>query len=143
MRRERATPASSLFIPNAGAPVAHPHAPPWPRRTRTTAKQAVSGPDRAAGREPDRGIHLVEGAIDRNVSSSQGMGVRAAANEREDEAEEGEGEGAVKPGSAATGRGDGEGDADDATRPAGASAPDAAARPGRRAARFAPASCLM
>ncbi|MFB7914762.1 hypothetical protein [Streptomyces sp. NPDC056061] len=52
------------------------------------------------------------GAIDQNVSSSQGVGVQAAPDENEDEdGEEAEGAGAA-PESAATGGDDDEGDAD-------------------------------
>ncbi|MFF3954705.1 hypothetical protein ACFYY1_16015 [Streptomyces sp. NPDC001890] len=63
------------------------------------------------------------GAIDQNVSSSQGVGVQAAPDENEDEGDEDESEG-VAPGSdaapesAATGGDDYEGDADtEAGRP--------------------------
>ncbi|MEE1769658.1 hypothetical protein PUR34_16275 [Streptomyces sp. JV185] len=57
------------------------------------------------------------GAIDQNVSSSQGVGVQAAPNENEDEGDEDESEGTAPgsdaaPESAATGGDDDEGDAD-------------------------------
>ncbi|MCT2544279.1 MULTISPECIES: hypothetical protein [Streptomyces] len=80
------------------------------------------------------------GAIDQNVSTSQGVGVQAAPDESEDEEEEEEGGAAAgsapAPESAATGGDDDEGDAD---HEAGETAGETATAPSDAAPQAAPA----